>query len=98
MYRLNVRCCCQPQKILGTLEVPSLNPIQRFTIMTLAPRYAAPRYAGADATEIKYHTIQLKYFCQGLNGDDSGELAVYSDDRPIEFWRQFKGFIEASKS
>jgi hypothetical protein len=75
MPRLNVRCCCQPQKILGTLEVASLYPNQR-----LAARRGIVE-------------IEVRAFCNA--GEMEYEFAVYSDDRPIEFWRQFASFQEA---
>ena len=73
MPRFNVRCCCQPQKILGTME--------------LATSYPHPKLA----TSKGWTQIELRSF---FNGNEM-EFAVYSDDRPIEFWRQFASFQEA---
>lgn len=99
MARLNVRCCCQPQKILGTLELTHLRPGPQH----LCARMEYPRLA--DLVEyigdgkgilpsIPYEQIELRY-CRDPN-QSKLEIAVYSDDRPIEFWRKFSSFREAT--
>lgn len=91
MPRLNVRCCCQPTKILGTLEVPE--GWQALKAINLR-RYDG----GLEVLEIreivlgarselveKYSRVPLPALT---------ERAVYSEDRPIEFWRKVPGFRE----
>lgn len=75
--RLNVRCCCQPQKILGTLEVGSFARFQSIRI----PSSIGP-----------IERIQVRVFFS--NEDAKAEYAIYSDDHPVEYWRQFPTFIE----
>ncbi len=104
MIRVNVRCCCQPQKILGTLEVPHAANGQvwrsrfqeaffaamvREELPKLVPTGSIPMDA---TTSIKTKIIKLKMF----HGDGAydEEVAVYSEERPLEFWRQFYGFKE----
>lgn len=95
--RYNVRCCCQPKKILGTLELQDgLRDGDRLPVMII------------DSSSIEY--IQLRRFVQWHRTDinqvavpnfdnmppmeEIDEIAIYSDDRPIEFWRRVHGFQE----
>ena len=92
--KLNVRCCCQPTKILGTFEVPNGagRGFMLYTMefphepisMMVTPSEIAPTIPAYNRAE---HWIQIKTF-------GYGESAVYSDDRPIEFWRRFPQFKE----
>ncbi len=95
MHRLNVRCCCQPQKILGTLELRSLALRQEVYIPPEYPSIWSKPEAINEIVQVPpYETIVLRQFYHLATGEL--ELAVYSDDRPIEFWRKFKGFREAT--
>jgi hypothetical protein len=79
---LNVRCCCQPQKILGRLPVPKQ-----------ALEYGYWRVPTMSiGAGLETHIIEVRKFNNGHYGQ---EIAVYSDDRPVEFWRGIPGFIEA---
>lgn len=92
MPRYLVRCCCQPQKILGTLDLAE--PVRgrevqvreriRFPLRSMLDFDPA---APIPHNPIRHHTVKIRIF--GLH-----ELAVYSDDRPIEFWRKIEGFTE----
>lgn len=86
--RLNVRCCCQPQKILGSLEVSSNR--DRFLVHeSVSFKYPL---ANEPRNNVPVHEIQVRYFKNYEEG--TLERAVYSDDRPIEFWRKIPGFRE----
>jgi hypothetical protein len=97
--RLNVRCCCQPSKILGTLEVPIEH------IATHGGRFEMLVYdriadrVSIEALEVRQ--IRLCYIseeCKRLARfplPPETEYAVYSEDRPIEFWRRVPGFEES---
>jgi hypothetical protein len=95
MHRLNVRCCCQPQKILGTIELASLS---RRQYVYIHPEYPSFRDCIDRPNEIvpsmQPIIIELRNFFDPAASEF--ELAVYSDDRPIEFWRKFPGFKENS--
>jgi hypothetical protein len=97
MPRLNVRCCCQPQKILGTLEVSSLERNQIIRMFNLGSASVLEYYCGESceisAPRVSTHIIKIREFKNGPWSEP--EYAVYSDDRPIEFWRQFLSFQEA---
>lgn len=87
---LNVRCCCRPQKILGTLEIDDLH--LSFTVAIARPISTGPTWP-REWVAFDYHRIELRHY-QGF--DEETEIAVYSDDRPIEFWRQLPNFREAA--
>ena len=101
MPRLNVRCCCQPQKILGTLDVASPiggNLVQKVHV-TLTHRVAEspkPAWPAIIITSNQYETIELRlFFMFDEHGASTEEWAIYSDDRPLEFWRKLNGFQES---
>lgn len=93
--RLNVRCCCLPVKILGTLEVTKEQAQQRWLDVPLRrASYAWDRKVQAGDEITVRARVELKIFCNPFAKPQT-ELAVYSDDRPVEFWRGIPGFIEA---
>jgi len=90
-----VRCCCQPHKIFGFLKLPDSSKSTHTIadrsgsehIVELRPirelrRVDDPQTAGAYVDAV-YDAV-----CS------DEERAVYSDDRPIEFWRTISGFVE----
>lgn len=82
--RLNVRCCCDPAKILGTLEVPS-GGYQRITIpprFTVFGDILSPEWFPQDTLEIG----EVVLAC------GRRERAVKSGDRPDEFWDTLASF------
>lgn len=83
-----VRCCCQPRKIFGFMQVESgMNHImvegKQFQIRVMSEKQTR----GFGSIVGKYEDIQSVEYTR--------ELAIYSEDHPIEFWRQQPGFIEA---
>lgn len=101
MREYNVRCCCQPKKILGTLRLPT-GLKHRDTIVV--QEHWGPSWAfNADDFDspkepmtVVVHQVELREF--GGPPWDNCEIAVYSDDRPIEFWRKICGFTEARRT
>lgn len=96
MPRLNIRCCCRPEKILGMLDLPTTDRIQRLTtrsvVRPMVLKLNEDIHANTTAnTTIEHHTIQLRIYNKE---DGTEELSVYSDDKPVEYWKQFIGFIE----
>ena len=82
MKRLQVRCCCQPTKILGTLEVP------------YAPESGHGFFYLWDIAGKKHRVrVENLYDYTDLS-EEIYTLAIYSEDRSVEFWRQFLGFKE----
>jgi hypothetical protein len=77
-----VRCCCTPQKVLGflLLSEDQVRARQFRTVHLDGP-------------------VTLRQFAEAHRGDNmeltvTDELAIYSDDRPIEEWRRVPGFVE----
>lgn len=91
MKRYNVRCCCDGTKIFGTIELPVVPAESRVEVVLQrqAP-YSAPSGDAITHTE-EVHELQVR----GWGMHD--EPAVYSEDRPIEFWRQLSTFIEGDE-
>lgn len=96
---LPVRCCCTPQKVFGFLQLPEAaaradaveitderGQVHRVTIRRFADyRRASLRYT-PDLRPQEFDDISAKT-----------EAAVYSDDRPREFWRSLPGYMEAAE-
>ena len=85
-----VNCCCQPDVLFGFISLPADRQHfvhgQRFVILD---RRGRP------------HDVELKPLATISEpaGTTDGwrrrrEMAIYSDDRPIEFWRTIPGFRE----
>ena len=84
-----VRCCCTPQKVFGFLRLP-VSVVDNGPFITVAE----VRTGKGTKTKWKTHRICLRHIAM-LYGHQM-ELAIYSDDRPIEFWRRIEGFMEVS--
>lgn len=88
-----VRCCCTPQKIFGFIQLPV--GIRRHQIRL---RVDLPSTASFDFAEIKPIAVmdnsKAEIEVRGISVEYNREFAVYSDDRPIEFWRRVIGFVE----
>jgi hypothetical protein len=76
---LNVRCCCTPTKVLGTMPWPGGS--EQMTFARKTGLFDPP-------TKVTVHVRQF------MHADGLKELAVYSDDRGVEFWRAIPGFRE----
>lgn len=82
MVWLAVRCCCTPSKVIGFLQV------------------RANDVAGSDI-KVGEHLVSIRKSTKALINEATDiseyqtERAVYSEDRPIEFWRTMPGFVEA---
>lgn len=94
---LAVRCCCAPRKIFGFLRVP----LDRLHVV--ASRVWAPGSVQVKDAAGAPHALELRLSCEYRHDSElagkpkaTDELAIYSDDRPIEFWRTIPGFVEAA--
>jgi len=77
-----VRCCCTPRKIFGFIRLPAdAGHIYRVTDRR------------GTVHELELRPIRYVF---DADADCSSELAIYSDDRPLEFWHMLPGFVEAS--
>lgn len=80
-----VRCCCDGSRVVGFLRLP-VDAGPEVTIFE-RPGPLPLDDPHADLLNITRHTIRLRHF--------GHERAVYSEDRPVEFWRGIAGFVEA---
>jgi hypothetical protein len=85
-----VRCCCTPQKVFGFIRIPE----SLYRPGTLRLPVRSKVHAG-PVSEADYPTdvlVEVKTLHRG----PETELAVYSDDRPLEFWLDVAGFVEVA--
>jgi hypothetical protein len=106
MPRLNVRCCCQPQKILGTLDVPEWAVKDgHFTVLPSRSPGSLSFDANRTIRPSRVDRVEIREIVLGAHSSlaerlsrvplpPMREFAVYSEERPIEFWRKVPGFRE----
>lgn len=93
MATLNVRCCCKPRKLLGQLTLPDATPM-RPSIVILPLHELKDAASGPEPEEgpqlVENVAVELKYV-NSYDADNmrTKELAVYSDNRDVTFWRRF---------
>jgi hypothetical protein len=99
--RYAVRCCCQPTKVLGWLDGPE--DVHSFFVLETRRRGGLappPQHEVKVRDMCSCRIVEHPELCEA-NGDVPVELvrmverAIYSDDRPIEFWRRIAGFEAA---
>lgn len=80
-----VRCCCTPTKVLGFLSLDAETIARR--------QFRSPHIDG---------TVEIREIMDSTASPGGveirRELAIYSEDRPIEAWRAMPGFVEAVAS
>lgn len=93
-YWYAVRCCCTPRKIFGFL--PLHGPIDEE--VTLRDRNGVdhtikvrPMHERARVS----HELMNPHVAEVYDKPATREIAIYSEDRAIEFWRLFPDFVEA---
>lgn len=95
--RLQVRCCCTPQKVLGTLPAPEGRHRERTFLLAgggllrLEVRYYCERtQASEELLRRAADPVVAAYLRQG----NVNERAYYSEDTPLEVLRQIPEFLE----
>jgi hypothetical protein len=96
-----VRCCCQPDKLLGWFEVSAQ---ERAAAMTQG--YFEVKLPSDEPTTVPWIMRQKAHSepgpvivrtvkVQKISVPDKGSyLAIYGEDHPIEYWRDFPTFLE----
>lgn len=99
MSRYLVRCCCKPGTIYGFLDIPgdrSFRDGDKANVITgvnlTAKAFDPSAVASTDPVRNRTAEVKLRMFTD--TSKNIREIAVYSDDRPIEFWRDVYGFTE----
>jgi hypothetical protein len=95
-----VRCCCTPRKVFGFIKLPAIDPqdhlpVHRWLIdhnnhqhdIQLMSIYVNRMSCSSDYLRVFPVPMEIEHAIP--------EIAIYSDDRPIEFWRTILGFVEA---
>lgn len=89
MRRVEVRCCCVPSKLLGSLPVMDRDLVlgRRIEFVVLQ-RFGEPRLPRVS--------LEIATWESGVGRVElAGGLAIKSNDVPIEVLRRIPGFIEA---
>lgn len=84
---LAVRCCCLPVKIFGFLPVSERDAQGRELIVE------GHRLRMSECTV--HDSAILLRAAPAPDAMFNTERAIYSDDRPLSFWRDMPGFVEA---
>lgn len=92
MTRMEVRCCCQPQKLLGWLPVPHPSPCRGMQVTFLVGRGAHYEWRAGEPVFLAAQTVTLPIEQIVMPGDQ--HLALKSEETPIETLRQIPGFVE----
>lgn len=92
---MEVRCCCQPQKLLGWLPVPDgtrRGSHVRFAVrqdleLVTAPGHAAPVNTSVELPVETFGTYDA-------SGERVKHIALKSEETPIDVLRRIRGFVE----
>lgn len=102
MKRMEVRCCCKPQKLLGWLPVPASAALGETLHFTIPPvvRFLGTPLEPQGFTEEGRRVISLpvEMFGGVIRPGVFGEhLALKSEETPLETLRQIPGFVEKGR-
>lgn len=97
LRRVEVRCCCQPKRLLGWLPVDELKIWEGSKVRFLvAPARTFRELGAAPISELAVSTLELPILTACLPDADGGRrLALKSEETPIETLRRIPGFVEA---
>lgn len=86
--RREVRCCCQPQKLLGWMDVREDATEIVFPILRNMPLIHFNDSVSYDRVVLRIAKI--------VHSDEKSYLAIRAEDIPLETLRRLPGFIEAT--
>lgn len=101
VYRLEVRCCCNPRLLLGHITVPRERAPRRGDQIRIALRDG---HYNRSEVELSLELCQTSRAIEKLIQDPKCDiqeieierrLAIKSNDRPIEFFEKLPGFERA---
>lgn len=94
MGRYEVRCCCEPEKLLGYVDLPRADYRSgEKTFVLRLVRTAIRRSVDDDKVDPardRRAEIEFRRYRDPKKGID--QIVVYSDDHPLDFWNQLAGF------
>jgi hypothetical protein len=82
-----VRCCCNPHRIFGFIRL-SADTAENTVVDHDGQRHPIRL---APLTERRRSPEEA-------DATQAREMAIHSEHRPIEFWRQIRGFVEANSA
>lgn len=97
MKRIEVRCCCSPRKLLGSLPVPdSTKPGDTVRLVVMKPRtYAPPTgHYNRPRNDDPYIHLPIETFADMSGAHPKYGIAVKAEGVAIETLRLIPGFIE----
>lgn len=100
---LEVRCCCQPQKLLGWLPVPAsvelgVGVVVQFTVRERGVEWTLDRRSAEDERPFTFRTVPAEHISLPVARVDTGHstwLAFKSEETPLVQLRRIPGFVEA---
>jgi hypothetical protein len=93
--RIEVRCCCQPTKLLGWIDVDASKVIEGRTLVFTPPRYALLHRENVEVLPTAADDRIALPIAMVQFPDGRQYLALKSEETPIERLRTLKAFIEA---
>jgi hypothetical protein len=87
-----VRCCCGQQKIFGFIKLP----VGQVPVYSVRDRLGNVHRLELKRIAIGHRSVVADHIPIAVEGSFEEELAVYSEDRPLNFWRTLPGFLEAA--
>lgn len=99
MKRIDVRCCCTPGKVLGSLPVrddTSAGEVVRFVVMKPRTR-AAPARTTALIVSISEVCLTAETFADLSGAHPKYGIALKADGVELETLRRIPGFIEEKR-
>lgn len=98
MKRIEVRCCCQPQKLLGTLPVPDMTKpgtSVSFVMMKPPSRSIASVKSSASGMQAPRKVeLPIESFTDMTGAHPKYGIAVKADGMTVAQLRLIPGFIE----
>ncbi len=94
--RLEVRCCCQPRRLLGWLEIDGAawdGRVVRLVVAVAAP-WTVRRPPETPTLQLQHRVVSLPVAWFSEPGQPR-RLALKSEETPIETLRRIPGFTEA---
>ncbi len=100
MKRIEVRCCCQPQKLLGTLPVPDLTKLgDRVGFVMMKPSTRSIEAIQASAKRMSAPSkveLPIESFADMTGSHPKYSIAVKAEGMTVAQLRLIPGFIEAT--
>jgi len=94
MRRVEVRCCCRPEKLLGWLPVDEARIFVGSRVKFLiapARTFKELGLEGVAGFEVEVLTLPILWAIMPL---EENRLALKSEDTPVEVLRRISGFVE----